>query len=360
VSNGAGRAGNKLPGRGSCWQPELGVRLVGVVRDVLERVPGLKAGVREFREFLSPPWHHEFSLGLYSGPSFQELKPHPEAGAPLLSLSDVDDHAAALVADPFVYRRGEVWYLFFEVLPKGSDRGVIAYATSGDGLLWRYGGTVLAEPFHLSYPHVFDHGGQTYMLPEAHEAGGVRLYRAERFPDRWVFDRVLVEGGPYVDPTIFRADDRWWLFADGSPELTCDHLHLFHARELEGPWKPHPGNPLKSGDKRYSRPAGPVVEVGSRLYRFAQDCDPLYGLRVFAFEILELSPEAYRERPVSGGAVLEGTGIPGSWNSGGMHHIHPLQMDDGTWIAFVDGWQKRRPGRLAWLRQRLRGRDRGG
>ena len=37
---------------------------------------------------------------------------------------------------------------------------------------------VLAEPFHLSYPYVFEWQGSHYMIPESGAAKSVRLYRA--------------------------------------------------------------------------------------------------------------------------------------------------------------------------------------
>jgi len=50
---------------------------------------------------------------------------------------------------------------------------------------------------------------------------------------------------------------------------------------------------------------------GKRVIRFAQECAPKYGLRVFALEVKELTPEIYVERPLISGAILEGTGPDG-------------------------------------------------
>ena len=102
------------------------------------------------------------------------------------------------------------------------------------------------------------------------------------------------------DPTLFYQDGTWWLFGTIADlgESQDDELHLFHADALEGPWHPHPRNPVVS-DVRGARPAGPLIRDGSRLLRPAQDCSGRYGRAVVFKEVLELSRSAYREVEVA-------------------------------------------------------------
>ena len=65
-----------------------------------------------------------------------------------------------------------------------TDRGEIAHATSRDGAAWTYRSVVLREPFHLSYPQVFEWDGAIYMVPESRQDAAVHLYVAEAFPTR--------------------------------------------------------------------------------------------------------------------------------------------------------------------------------
>jgi len=85
------------------------------------------------------------------------------------------------------------------------------------GLRWDYQRSVLAEPFHLSYPHVFEWNSDFYMIPESYQAGAVRLYRAEEFPFRWGFVANLLEGPVFLDSSVFRHDGRWWMLTETSP-----------------------------------------------------------------------------------------------------------------------------------------------
>ena len=275
-----------------------------------------------------------WSIGIVAGDPPWALDGRPVAN-PVLTAADVTDTVATSVADPFLLRTDGRWHMLFEVDNWNSWKGEIGCATSGDGLEWKYEGIVLAEPFHLSYPHVFAADGGIYMTPESSQAQAVRLYRARRFPNEWEPVADLVSGLPFADPTVIRHGGRWWLFTETSGGGD-DTLRLFHADGLMGPWTEHPQSPIVRGDAAVARPAGRIVSVEGRLVRFAQNCRPAYGTDVRAFEILTLTADDYAERPL-GEAPLLGPGA--GWNAGGMHHVDPVAVGPGRWLAAVDGWR---------------------
>lgn len=277
----------------------------------------------------------EWSIGIYAGPSPFDLKPLRGAENPVLTWRQVSDIPARFVADPFMIKADGRWYMFFEAMNRESQKGEIGVAVSEDGLNWRYEQIVLAEPFHLSYPYVFEWMGDHYMVPETHQAGGVRLYRAVDFPLCWSFAGTLVAGLYFADPSLFWHENRWWLLVDASPERRHDTLRLFWADSLSGRWTEHPQSPIVSGDPRRARPAGRVVAFNGRWVRYAQDCRFSYGSQVHAFEIVELTPTSYRERESPHNPVVC-AGSAG-WNEAGMHHVDPHPLEDGRWIACVDG-----------------------
>lgn len=282
-----------------------------------------------------PHKKERWSIGIYVGNSALTLKPSLDVINPVLSRADVTDVHAGFVADPFLVWVKPTWYMFFEVLNQQTKRGEIGLATSQDTLHWSYQKIVLTEPFHLSYPYVFEWMNEYYMMPESYESGGIRLYKADRFPTQWSFVANLLSGPTFLDPSIFRHDDKWWLFAETNPDHQFDTLRLYCADELLGPWIEHPASPIVKGNPHIARPGGRVVNYNGKMIRYAQDCSPEYGIQVRAFEILTLSPEHYQEREVESGLVLAPSGQ--GWNAAGMHHIDPYQRSDGTWIACVDG-----------------------
>jgi hypothetical protein len=279
-----------------------------------------------------------FSIGIYRGKSPFALRPAPDVVNPVLTREDVTDVPADQVADPFLVREADQWHMFFEVVNASTKRGQIAVASSTDCRRWQYQGIVLDEPFHLSYPNVIMWEGGHYMIPESCEANSVRLYKAIRYPFEWEFVGNLLEGRPLVDATPVFHDGKWWLFAaSGTAEQwRSAELFLYYADRLTGPWTEHPMSPVIRNDRRIARPAGRIRLVDGKLIRFTQDCHLVYGMLVRGFEITRLTTTDYQERPARRGPVLKPT--RSGWNAVGMHHIDSHPLDDGTWIACVDGW----------------------
>jgi hypothetical protein len=283
-----------------------------------------------------------FSVGVYEGAGPLALAPPAGRENPVISGVDLGT-GLYQAADPFLIRRDSVWHLFFESVrgnrwTRSRSGGIIAHATSRDAIAWQFQGVVLDEPYHISYPHVFEWEGQYYMIPETRAARQVRLYRAAPFPERWELAKVLLEG-PYADATPLRWDGRWWLFAERSTgkrnRSGNDTLRLFLAPELMGPWTEHPRSPIVAGDARAARPAGRMLLHEGRLYRFAQVDVPTYGRSVRAFEITRLTPTEYQERPAGRDPLLDAS--DGGWNAIGMHHVDAHEIAPGRWMAAVDG-----------------------
>jgi hypothetical protein len=338
--------GYRLVGTAS-WSQPASDELPGYLAEINElRDAGLivdqaPSGLCEHRFYLrapTGPWNNDavFAIGIYAGDTPFSLRPAPDVSNPVLTHRDVTDIPAAFVADPFMIRVGQTWHLFFEIMHARSGKGEIGLATSPDGRAWTYRQVVLAEPFHLSYPYVFEWRGDHYMVPETYQAGAVRLYRATDFPTRWACVRTLLEGPFFADSSPFVHDGRWWMFTDASAGMDNQTLRLYTAEEPVGPWREHPRSPVADGDPRKARPAGRVLAEDGRVFRFAQACLPYYGTEVRAFEVTELSPTAYGEREVQAAPILKGTGS--DWNACGMHHVDVHRESTGHWRACVDGW----------------------
>lgn len=280
----------------------------------------------------------KWGIGMYAGPSPLELRPMRGVRNPVLTHEQVTDVDATVVADPFLFSVSpREHYLFFEAYDRQRKGGVLCVASSPDLESWTYQRVILTEPFHLSFPHVFEWNGEHYMVPESYQAGEVFLYRATSFPFEWRRESSLLSGPYLVDPALFHHDDRWWMFVETNPAKTGDTLRLYHAAQLTGPYEEHPSSPIVSGDPTASRPAGRVVQSNGHLLRFAQRCFPTYGMDVSAFEIVELTEHSYTERPAASRPVLGAAGW-GRWNRFGMHHMDAQRLADGSWVAAVDGW----------------------
>jgi len=280
-----------------------------------------------------PVFSDTWSIGIYEGESPFTIKDSPNVKNPVLTSEHVTDIKCSFVADPFIVKEDSVFYMFFEAFNIESDHADIGLAESKDGYNWTYKQIVLDEEFQLSYPHVFKHDGEYYMIPETFEDYNVLLYRAVEFPTRWEFDTVLVGGFRFFDASIVYYNDYWWIFASLGHEN--DDLYLFYSKELKGEWKLHKKRPLIRMDPNISRPAGNLLVIDGKLYRFAQDDYPTYGIQVFAFEITEITPDSYKDKIVSEEPIISASGK--GWNTYGMHQISAIKLGDKKWIAAVDG-----------------------
>ena len=274
-----------------------------------------------------------WSIGIYTGESPLSLRPHSRAHNPVLTRAHVTDVAASFVADPFMVWENGTWYMFFEVLNAATGLGEIGLASSANAIDWEYRQIVLREPYHLSYPYVFQWEGEYYMTPETLTPGAIRLYRAESFPAGWVWAADLVPGR-LADPSPFRLHDRWWMLACGTP-YGHDMLRLFESVHLTHGWRESPGSPLIQDNPHVARPAGRVTPWGRGAIRYAQDCYPTYGNRVRAFFADDFSAAPHREVEIQEPVLLPDAS--GDWANSGMHHVDPHLISPGSWIACVDG-----------------------
>ncbi|MCA1899556.1 MAG: hypothetical protein LDL50_02485 [Chloroflexi bacterium] len=200
-------------------------------------------------------------------------------------------------ADPFVWKHENKFYLFIEDLPYATGRGYIACLTLDENLDVVSQQVVLDKPFHLSYPFLFEYGGQLYMLPEMKHNNRMELYRCERFPDQWTLEKVLLDNARALDGTLLEENGKWWLFVTLHQEggSSWDNLHLYYADSpLSDEWTPHPCNPIVQ-DLRSARPAGRIFRRENSLIRPSQDCSVDYGHAMRFNRIVTLNETNYAE-----------------------------------------------------------------
>ena len=213
----------------------------------------------------------------------------------LADFSVLTDDGYRFYADPFLFEHDGQCHLFVEELPNATGTGVISHCVRDRSGAFSRPAPVLKTQFHLSYPYVFKHDGEIWMMPEQSAAGGLDLYRCVNFPDTWVHARRLIDGRIH-DATLFEHDGRLWIAAgcEAYQSSTWDGLSLFWATSLLGPWQPHARNPVII-DARSARPAGPLWRQGEALYRPAQDCSGGYGGALTLKRITTLTPDAFTE-----------------------------------------------------------------
>ncbi len=178
-----------------------------------------------YRLFYNTP-HWRIGYRFVRGRDVVDLRAHPVGGWSVLA-----DNGLRFYSDPFPVEKDGRTFLFLEDLEHRLNRGVISVVEFDAGGPIGTPRPVLDTGSHLSYPFVFEHGGEMWMVPESCSTASVDLYRAERFPDGWVKQATLVSGVVASDATLFEHDGRWWMFAtvqDGGGSYS-DALHVWSA-----------------------------------------------------------------------------------------------------------------------------------
>lgn len=205
-------------------------------------------------------------------------------------------------ADPHIIYKNEHYYIFIEELLYATKKGHISVIQMDQKGNYSRPETVLDQPYHLSYPYVFEYENTCYMIPESKQNKTIELYKCIDFPEKWEFQMNLMENIEAVDATPFYHGGKWWLFANCIEEKgtsSWDELYLYSSEDLlSQDWKPHKNNPVVS-DCKSSRPAGKIFVEGNRIYRPSQNCSVRYGYGFNINEIIRLDDDHYDEKIVS-------------------------------------------------------------
>lgn len=222
------------------------------------------------------------------------------------------------LADPFVINRFGKDYCFVEDWNLSTERGcIVVYELYEKTSKWI--GIAIEEPFHMSFPYLFEFQGDLYMCPETAENKDIRIYKCLDFPCRWGLESVIMKEVSAVDSMLFEKDGKWWMLTSIDHTNTGDYaqaLSIYYSdHPLSSDWKAHSKNPIYIDSTRV-RNAG-LLKEGNRIFRVsqAQGFD-VYGKQTLIFEINEINEFNYTETQVAE--------ITPSFKKGiiGTHHFH--------------------------------------
>jgi len=234
--------------------------------------------------------------------------------APVIAWFDRGTSSTCL-ADGFAFLdKGKIWILCeeFSYKENKSSLAIIEYSPIKG---FSTPSTLLKKATHLSYPYTICYEGKMYCIPESCNENQVNLYEFDPSSNKLVLLKTLLKNLKAVDSTVFRYQDRWWLFCTLQDCGSNTYLYAYYADRLDGDYLPHANNPVKT-DIRSARPAGRVFVHEGKYYRPSQDCSTTYGGEININRIVELTPTCFSE-------VTEVTLQP-SWRSPWPHGMHTI------------------------------------
>ena len=259
-------------------------------------------------------------------------------GGPIYSPNPVH-----IEADPFLFVKDDILYLFYEHKLQ-RNKGVLNMLFTKDLKKWSKPVTVLEEPYHLSFPWVFEEDGHVYMIPETGADNCIRLYEATNFElTDFKFVKELLHTPSdvsvsmgYGDSCIYKKNGKYYLLTQLQYEDHINTLELYVSDGLMCEFHPHPCSPIQHNQKT-GRNAGSLMEYNGKLLRFSQDCTNRYGDNVHISQITRITPSDYEEKLIKENIIP--TEIP-FYREGG-HQLNVVQFK-GKWSVATDAQEYNR------------------
>lgn len=220
------------------------------------------------------------------------------------------------IADPFVYEANGEHYLFVELFEKAKNKAGIGYYRFIDDKPV-FQGKIIEQPYHMSYPCVFEFEGEQYMIPETSAGCTLDLYRAVNFPDQWELDTNLLTDVKYVDTTVVKLNGNFYAFTYGKEGREWK----FKLFALDMQQKKLEAIAEKTYSTNIGRPAGYFSYAGG-LRRPAQDCSRKYGEALLIYQIDKMEKNGLEEHIVG---TIHANKIPLSKSA---DRIHTYTCDD--------------------------------
>lgn len=204
-------------------------------------------------------------------------------------------------ADSFLFVKGGELYLFYE-LQHWDDPGCIAMSKTKDMKHWTKPQIVLREPYHLSFPFVFEDHGEIFMIPESQESDEIRLYKANDDLTTFTYVRTLLKqertaeiNFNFNDSHVYQKGGKYYLFTSYQKDWMY-YQELYVADDLlKGEFVKHPKSPICVSNE-FGRNAGSLIDYHGKLLRVTQDCHRSYGDNISLLEITHIDEMSYEEK----------------------------------------------------------------
>lgn len=201
-------------------------------------------------------------------------------------------------ADPFLFEKDNITYIFFEAFDLVEHKGKIGYSIFKEDGSCSKPIMVIDETYHLSFPYIFEKDGDVYIMPESSADYNIKIYKAAAFPNNWVVSEVLNDDIYACDSVFLNKDEKQYLLANrmyhyhpkGTYKSCWVKNYLFAIKEGKTI-----GDGLKVGEGDFGfRNAGKAFTIDGSLYRIGQDCrSGVYGKGLVLFRIDDIVP--YKE-----------------------------------------------------------------
>jgi len=195
-------------------------------------------------------------------------------------------------ADPIIYRVDGKVCLFVEAYNKFTNRGGIAVSILNKDGKFTYPKLIISEPFHMSFPNVFEMEGYVYMLPECSESEQLRIYKMGSSVYEWALCYSQNMHCKLVDSIVVKMDNDYGLL---SCELNEENPHqtrlIYYSFDHNLPDEPFEQLWQQEDFSYQVRNGGPLIEKNGQVIRVVQNSTPSQYGKSISLKIVDTISE---------------------------------------------------------------------
>ena len=265
--------------------------------------------VKRILSFIFGIKYNHWSLVISSGDFFKSS---------IFNLTPIKTPKNEFWADPFLFEKNNVKYIFFENYNYKNGLGKISLGkVSGNEIVDIK--DILIKDYHLSYPFIYEDENGIFMIPETSANNRLEVYRCDSFPDTCNLYSTAFEGEKIKDCNIYKdSGNNIWMFLNKKQNASddCSDLYIYSMDSLRlNKIQPHKLNPVIT-DASKARNAGSIFLYKNKAYRPSQiNIDGVYGRGLNINRINKLTLDEFDEE-------LYDQYLPNKENDFiGLHHV---------------------------------------
>ena len=203
-------------------------------------------------------------------------------------------------ADPIPFEWKGQTYVFVEAYDKFLQKGYIGLCTFYNKGELSKPKKIIEEPFHMSFPNIFEYKGDIYMFPECSEVEQIRVYKMGTDILEWKPYHVFEGVGKIVDSAILVNDEKkMYLLGSeiNSQNPYQSRLMLFEIKNLEKKDKVQLCKLWEEKEYSYTtRNGGNFMLIDGEMYRIVQhSTKDIYGKYVTLKKMVKMNADGIEE-----------------------------------------------------------------
>ena len=199
------------------------------------------------------------------------------------------------IADPFLFEKDGITYLFYELFDMISSKGCIAFSIVENEHIISEPCIVIKKDYHLSLPFIFEMNNCIYIMPETSDDYRIKLFKAINFPREWEEAEIIIPDVYACDSVLFEKDNKKYLLSSemfhNTPTGEYSSCYVKnHLYSINNKYEIASDFGIVSEGSSGVRNAGKIM-YEDRMIRVGQNCENnQYGKGIVFYKVVSVEP----------------------------------------------------------------------